>query len=402
MFPASNFKKLQVMSLAKEGCVKTGLDRLRGGGFAGIQEEDVGLVANHTACTRDLEFILDAFRREGGKRVRVIFSPEHGLMGDVADAVKVDSYFDDELNVHVFSLYGKTYEPPISLVREVEALVYDIQDVGARWYTYISTLYYSIRAASRAGVAMYVLDRPNPVTGIRIEGPILEPEYKSFVGIHEIPVRYGLTPGELALLFNEEENLGADIKVIRMENWRREMWFDSTGLPWIPPSPNIPTLNSAIVYLGTCLVEGVNMSEGRGTPKPFEYVGAPWIRPTVLARKLRELSLEGAGFRPVYFRPCTSKYSGERCGGVHVHVLDRDLFRPLRVALSIIKAVRELYPGKFEWRTIDGRCWFDQLIGNRYVREMIEDGSSLEDIERAWAGDTARFEERAGRYFLYT
>ena len=382
------------------GAVKTGLDVLVEEKLKSIEGDKVGLVINHTALTRDLEFIVDVFRR-CGKEIPVVFSPEHGLMGDVADAVKVESYRDPDLDVYVYSLYGKTYEPPLDLVRDLDALVYDIQDLGVRWYTFISTLYYSLRAAAKANTPIYVLDRPNPVTGVAIEGPVLDPRFKSFVGIYRLPTRYALTCGELALLYNKEEGFNADLKVIEMRNWRRSMWYDETGLIWVPPSPNIPSLETATIYLGTCLIEGTNISEGRGTPNPFVYIGAPWIKPRDLARRMNSLNLKGVKFRPIYFRPSVSKYAGERCGGVQVHLIDREKFQPLRTGLYLIKTVMEMYPDKFEWRVFKGEYFFDKLIGRGYVRKYLEEGYDIEYIEETWLKDLQEYRDRIKDIMLY-
>ncbi|HDJ89685.1 MAG TPA: DUF1343 domain-containing protein [Thermoprotei archaeon] len=334
--------------------------------------------------------------------MKVVFSPEHGLMGDFPDGVKVKSYFDTDFNVNVYSLYGYRYEPPIDVIKDLDAVIYDIQDVGARWYTFISTLYHTVRSCSKAGVKLYILDRPNPVTGVRIEGPILEDSFRSFIGIYNIPVRYGLTPGELACLYNVEENFSVDIDVIKLNGWSRRMWFDDTDLLWIPPSPNIPTFMSALIYLGTCLFEGTNISEGRGTTKPFEYIGAPWINPRKLTIELNKIGMKGVKFRPIYFRPNASKYSDEKCGGIHILVTDRERFKPLETALHIISIIRKMYPDKFEWRYSGGKYWFDMLIGNNYVRKMIEEEYDVNEIKDRWIKDLNRFKEKVKKYFLYT
>ncbi len=381
--------------------VESGLDHLVKSKFKDIYEEKIGLVINHTALTKNLDFIIDVFRKFG-KDVRVAFSPEHGLMGDFPDGVKVKSYFNKEFNIDVYSLYGYRYEPPLHVIKDLDAVIYDIQDVGVRWYTFISTLYYTVKSCSKAGIKLYVLDRPNPVTGVKIEGPILEDDFKSFVGIFNIPVRYGLTPGELAYLYNVEANFNADINVIRLVGWKRKMWFDDTDLFWIPPSPNIPTFITSLVYIGTCLFEGINISAGRGTTKPFEYIGAPWISPKKLVSELNKLNLNGVMFRPIYFRPFASKYSGVKCGGIHIIITDREKFKPLETSLHIILTIRKMYSNKFEWRRVGEEYWFDKLIGNSYVRKMIEEESSVDDIKDKWMRDLNRFKEKVKKYFLYT
>ena len=374
----------------------TGLDILINNKFKDIKEDKVSLVINHTALSSRLEHILDII----GKKVVTVFTPEHGLMGDIAEGRKYSSYFDKEFNVMVYSLYGNDREPPAELLKECDAIIYDIQDAGVRWYTYESTLYYTIKGASKVKIPVYVLDRPNPINGVKVEGPILESSYRSFVGISEIPIRHGLTIGELASFFNLNYNFNADLRIIRMKNWSRKYWFNDTGLPWVPPSPNMPSVDTAIVYPGFGLIEGTNLSEGRGTTKPFEFIGAPWIKPRELAKRLNSLKIPGVLFRPIYFRPWTSKYAGKRCGGVQVHIIDREIFKPISVALTLIKYAFEFYK-EFEWRKINDKYWFDILIGNSKVREMIERGEEIEDIEKYWMEPLLNFYSKREKYLLY-
>jgi len=323
-------------------------------------------------------------------------------MGEHADGVKVDSYYDKDFGVRVVSLYSEVRAPPRELLKEVEAVIYDIQDLGLRWYTYISTLYYVVKASGDAGIPLYVFDRPNPLTGEYVEGPVLRLEYRSFVGIGEIPVRYGLTPAELALFFNEKYSLSAEIHVVKMEDWKRSNWFDETGLPWIPPSPNIPTFTTALVYAGFCILEGTNISEGRGTTKPFEYFGAPWINWKELLQYLKSAKLDGVAFRPVRFRPYASKYANTVCKGFQIYVLNRSKFRSLFIALKVVEAVMRIHPDNFEWRCHDSRCWFDFLLGTSEVRRRLDSGERVEDFYHKFEKEAREFKEKYSHIRLYS
>ncbi|HDI74715.1 MAG TPA: DUF1343 domain-containing protein, partial [Thermoprotei archaeon] len=270
--------------------VKTGLDHLIEVKES-LRDLEVGLVVNHTSLTGDFTHLIEVAKNYARKIV--VFAPEHGLSGALPPGATYTNYFDEDYSVEVYSLYGETREPPQDIVSSLDCLIYDIQDIGVRCYTYISTLYYCIKSAGKTSTPIYVLDRPNPLTGSTIEGPLVKEEYISFIGIAPIPMRYGLTAGELAEYFNTKYSLGAEVHVYPLEGWKREMWFDETGLYWIPPSPNIPTLTTALIYVGSVLIEGTNLSEGRGTTKPFEYIGAPWIKPVDLAKKMNKLNLPG-------------------------------------------------------------------------------------------------------------
>jgi len=382
--------------------VKTGLDVLVEEDFRRIRGRTIGIVANQASTTRELTHIVEEARRKGRCNVEIVFSPEHGFAGAIACGEKITGeYYDLDYNIRVFSLYGDTYKPPIELLEKLDALVFDLQDVGVRWYTYTSTLYYCIEACSEAGIPIYVLDRPNPITGEIIEGPILNYKYKSFVGIAEVPVRYGLTIGELALLINDKYNLKADLQVVTMKNWKRDYWFSDTGLIWIPPSPNMPTPETATVYPGTTLLEGTNISEGRGTTKPFELVGAPWIKARKLAEKLNASGISGVIFRPAYFKPSTSKYAGELCGGVQVHVTDKEEFRAFEAGVHIICAVKDLYPDKLRWIKRAGVYFIDQLAGTNKLREMVDSGADPWEIIDELERDLDNFVIEREKYLVY-
>ena len=285
------------------------------------------------------------------------------------------------------------------MVKDVDVLIFDIQDVGTRVYTYLATMAYAMQASAENGISFIVLDRPNPINGIDLEGPLLEyPQYSSFVGLYPIPVRFAMTMGELAQLFNNgflEKK--ANLKVIPMRGWKREMWFDQTSLPWVAPSPNMPTLDTATVYPGQVYFEGTNVSEGRGTTRPFELFGAPWIDGYDLAKKLNALALPGIRFREAWFTPTFSKFEGLLCGGAQIHVLDRTKYRPFETALYILKAIREMYPENFEFH----KDYFDKIIGSSKVREAIENGTSIQEIVQGYKQGLDHFSELRKPYLLY-
>ena len=315
------------------------------------------------------------------------------------------STVDARTGLPVYSLYGETKVPTAAMLDGVEVLVFDIQDVGVRFYTYIWTMSYVLEAAAAYDIPLIVLDRPNPIGGLIREGPLLEPGYASFVGRYLLPVRHGLTVGELARLFNAERALGADLTVVETTGWRRSMWFDETGLPWVPPSPAMPKLETATVYPGTCLLEGTNVSAGRGTATPFESVGAPWIEGHRLASALNDLSLPGVRFRPVTFCPSASQYRGQTCKGVTLHVTDRGAFRPLRAGLHVVSAIQRLWPDAFSWlkTSWEGRPpHFDLLIGNGWVRRSLDQGHPVEEIVARWQGASGSFDALWSRYALYS
>jgi uncharacterized protein YbbC (DUF1343 family) len=284
-------------------------------------------------------------------RLTAFFGPQHGFLGQTQDnMVEWKSYEHPRLHIPVYSLYGEHREPTAEMLAALDVLIVDLQDIGSRYYTFIWTLYLCMRACERCGVAVVVLDRPNPINGETTEGPVLNPNYKSFVGMHSLPVRHGRTIGELAQQFRNEAFPNCELSVLPIKNWDRAMWLDQTGLPWVMPSPNIPALDTAAVYPGMCLLEGTNVSEGRGTTRPFEIFGAPFIDTQKLCDELNASRLPGAFFRENYFQPTFHKFAGELCGGAQLHVLDRNSFRPFETGVEIIRAIRNLYPGQFKWK----------------------------------------------------
>lgn len=381
--------------------VKAGVDVLLENPEKHLRGSRIGLVTNPTGVTVNLTPALDALHDHPGVRLKAVFGPEHGARGDVQDALPVGHSIDPSTGLPVYSLYGEFMKPTAEMLEGVDALVFDIQDIGARFYTYASTLTYSMQAAAEHGVSLIVLDRPNPVNGLTIEGNILEPRFASFIGLHPMPIRHGLTIGELARFVNQE--IGAELTVVSMRGWRRGMWFDETDLPWVQPSPNIPTLDIATVYPGTCLFEGVNVSEGRGTTRPFEYLGAPWIDGERWAAELNSLGLGGVRFRASSFTPSFSKYEGQRCSGVQLHVLNRSSFRPVETTLHMLAAVLRLWPDEFRWLepSYDRRRHFDLLAGTSKTREALSRGTPVQEIVDGWTERLEGFDEMRRDFLLY-
>jgi uncharacterized protein YbbC (DUF1343 family) len=389
--------------------VRAGLDVLRADGFAPLRGLSVGLVTHPAAVAADLRHAANLLAAAPGLRLAALFGPEHGLFGEAQDLVGVPNGSDADPGLRVHSLYGDTVEslrPADEQLAGLDALVIDLQDVGSRYYTFQATMLFCLEAASRRGLRVVVLDRPNPLGGEAIEGPTLRPGFESFVGIHLLPTRHGLTIGELARLYTAERGLGAGLVVVPCEGWRREMDFERTGLPWVLPSPNMPTVDTAFVYPGQCLLEGTNLSEGRGTTRPFELCGAPWIDPHRLCAHLHDERLPGVAFRPAWFRPTFHKFAGQTCGGVQVHVLDREAFRPVRTGLVLLAALRDLSGEAFAWRRepyefVADRPAIDLLFGNDRERTALEAGQAAAVVARSWEPEEAAFRDRRRAFLLY-
>ena len=329
--------------------VSLGSDRLLAS--SALQGRRVGVVCNPASVDAELRNIVDRVLGLKETTLAAIFGPQHGFRSDVQEnMIETGHTRDDDRRVPIYSLYSETREPTAEMLAGLDLLVVDLQDVGTRIYTYIYTMANCLRAARRHGVKVVVCDRPNPIGGAAVEGPMLVRGYESFVGLFPIPMRHGMTIGELARLFNEEFDIGADLEVVAMDGWRREMYFDDTNVPWVLPSPNLPTLDSAIVYPGTVLFEGTNVSEGRGTTRPFELLGAPWIHAETFAESLNRLGLPGVKFRPTVIEPTFHKHAHAPCGGCQIHVLDRRAFRPVETGVALLTAFRACGPGRFAWR----------------------------------------------------
>ncbi|MBF0705516.1 DUF1343 domain-containing protein [Alkalihalobacillus hwajinpoensis] len=368
-----------------------------------IEGKSVGLITNPTGVDQELNSIVDLLHNDSDVDLKALYGPEHGVRGSAQAGEYVEYYTDEETGLPVYSLYGSTKKPTPEMLEGIDVLLFDIQDVGTRFYTYIYTMAYAMEAASENDIEFIVLDRPNPLGGEAVEGPVLDDEYASFVGKYEIPLRHGMTVGELASLFNEEFEIGADLTVVEMDKWKRDMYYDDTPLEWVLPSPNMPTLDTALAYPGAALIEGTNVSEGRGTTKPFELIGAPFINATELAGELNELKLPGVDFRAASFTPSFSKHAGELTHGVQIHVTDKEAFKPVKTGLSLVKTIHDLYPEDFEFRAENsaGVSFFDLLVGNGWIREGIENGDSVKKMEKQWEDDLKDFKEVREDYLLY-
>jgi uncharacterized protein YbbC (DUF1343 family)/CubicO group peptidase (beta-lactamase class C family) len=373
--------------------VRSGIDVLAASGFAPLKGKRIGVITNHTGIDASGRSTLSLLLRAPGVKVGAIFSPEHGLSGQLDE--KVASGRDAATGLPVYSLYGKNMRPTAAMLRGLDALVYDIQDVGVRFYTYITTMAYAMEAAAGAGLDFYVLDRPDPITASLVQGPVLDPDLKSFIGYYPLPVRYGMTAGELAQLFNKERGIGARLHVVRMEGYRRGAWLDQTGLRWVNPSPNLRSLTQAILYPGVGMIESANVSVGRGTSTPFEIVGAPWVSGDRLARYLNERRLPGVSFAPVSFTPGARPYAHHRCEGVRVKIVDRAVLDTPALGVELAAALYRLYPGKFQLDQTVG------MIGSRQVLQAIKNCDDPKVIEQKWQPGLEAFGRLRARYLLY-
>ncbi|QIA26585.1 DUF1343 domain-containing protein [Thermaerobacter sp. PB12/4term] len=396
---------LEQRHVAARRRVRTGLEVLLTDRLDLIRGKRVGIITNPTGVLPDLRHGVDALATAEGVHVVAIFGPEHGFRGSAQAGGSEGSYVDERTGVPVYDLYGKNRDAIAQLFQNtgVEVVLFDIQDVGTRYYTYIWTMADALEAAALAGTEFIVLDRPNPTGGIQAEGPVLHPEYSSFVGRYPIAQRHGMTVGELALLFNDRfvpDRTGgrrAQLTVIPMQGWFRDMYYEETGLPWVMPSPNMPTVDTAMAYIGMGLMEGTNLSEGRGTTRPFELIGAPYID-WQLSHRLAHAKLPGVRFREAYFAPTFSKYAGRTIGGIQLYVTDRDEFDPIRTAITIIVETKRLYGDRFQWRS---DFWIDRLTGSTQVRTAVDAGQSPEAIVAGWQDELAEFRALREQYLLY-
>jgi uncharacterized protein YbbC (DUF1343 family) len=367
----------------------------------------VGVVCNHASIDRGFSHVIDRVNGCEGVTLAAIFGPQHGFRSDVQDNMVETPHRDDpRRRVPIYSLYSETREPTAEMLSGIDALVIDLQDIGARIYTYIYTMANCLRAAARHGVTVIVCDRPNPIGGVEVEGATLRRGWESFVGLFPIPMRHGMTIGELAKLFNDAFGIGASLDVVKMEGWTRDMYADVTGLPWVMPSPNMPTLDTAIVYPGTVLFEGTMLSEGRGTTRPFELVGAPWIDAEPFAAAMNGAGLGGVYFRPAGFEPTFQKHAKQPCGGCQVHVTDRAAFKPVITGVALIDMFRRFDPSRFAWRQPPyeyehDKMPIDILAGSDVLRTQIESGAPMRDIAASWADDEAAFRRLRAPYLLY-
>jgi len=370
----------------------TGIDVLARDGFKALDGRKVGLITNHTGVDHDGRTTLELLHAAPNVTLVALYSPEHGLKGELDERVADTS--DPLTGLKVFSLYGETRKPSAESLAGVDTLVYDIQDIGARFYTYIATLGLCMEAAAENGLRFVVLDRPNPITGTRVSGPLNDRDGK-FTAYHTVPVAHGMTVGELAQMYNGERKIGCDLQVVRMEGWRRSMWLDETNLTWVHPSPNMRSLTQATLYPGICLLEACNVSVGRGTDTPFEVFGAPWIREREVAARLNSLKLPGVRFVPYRFTPTASKFKDQACGGVQILLVDRDAFEPVESGLSIVRELNNLYSGQFEIDKVDN------LLFNKAVLEEVKASSTARTYAELWRADQAEFMRMRAGYLLY-
>ncbi|MBP2017504.1 uncharacterized protein YbbC (DUF1343 family) [Symbiobacterium terraclitae] len=361
----------------------------------------VGIVTNHTGVNSRLESIIDLLAADPEVQVTALFSPEHGIRGDAAAGEKVGSSVDPVTGLPVHSLYGETRKPTPEMLRDVDVLLFDLQDAGVRFYTYTWTLAYCMQAAAENGKRLVVLDRPNPIGGVQVEGGVVQPGLESFVGLYPVATRHGLTHGEIATWINDRFGIGCDLTVVPVDGWRRAMWWDETGLPFVPPSPAANGLEMLTLYPGLCFLEGTNLSEGRGTALPFQVFGAPWLDERKTVAELSRRNLPGVLFRPTYFTPWTSKHKGEHCRGVQIHVVDRAAVRPVALGAHVVEAVRRLHPGKFEWVSWGRIRSLDRLSGSDLLYRAAEGELPLEDVLARWEEESRRFAAESAAYHLY-
>lgn len=382
--------------------IKTGLEVLRQKGYKPLRGQQVGLLTNPSAVDANLDSTYDILCNDERINVTTLYAPEHGFMGAISEGEKIHTQQDPRTGLPIYSLYtSESARPTEEMFQDVDVVICDIQDIGVRYYTFTWTISHLLEAAAENAVTVVLLDRPNPLGGVNVYGPALKPELSSLVGRYPVPVLHGMTLGEAIWMINETWNKTlARLSIIPCEGWRRETRWEDTDLSWIPPSPNIPHLKTLHHYPGACLLEGTNLSEGRGTPLPFEITGAPWIDGTKLAKHLNTQEwLEGCGvrFRPHVFEPTRSKWTGETCQGIQAHIVDPAEWNPIKTWLNVIKAIHHLYPDDFAWHT----AHFDRLIGSQAVREAIEDGKSIGSLTPDWLVDAAQFSEDRKPFLLY-
>lgn len=377
----------------RPGRVQTGIDILEAQKFAPLRGKHIGLITNHTGLDFQGKSTIELLAHAPGVQVVAIFSPEHGLAGQMDE--RVSSAKDPSTGLQVFSLYGETLRPTDDMLKGVDALVFDIQDAGVRFYTYNVTMAYAMEEAAKRNIPFYVLDRPNPIGGEIVEGPMLDADKTSFVGYYPLPVRYGLTVGELAQFFNAENHINSDLHVIAMKNWHRNYFFESTGVRWLPPSPNLRTMKGAILYPGLEVLLNAGVSVGRGTEAPFEEFGAPWMDGSRVASALNQAHLPGLKFVARPFIPVSGLYAGRRCGGVAIRVGDRAAVRSMRMGLEIAVLLKKMYPQDFDVsKTIT-------LLGNADTVQKLQDGVPAAEIISSWQPALATFEQLRRKYFLY-
>ncbi len=387
--------------------VRLGVERLLHEQASLLKGARIGVVCNQASVDHSLRHAADLFAEERGWKLKALFGPQHGIRGDLQDnMIETPHATDAETGMPVYSLYSETREPTERMLEEVDVLVFDLQDVGCRIYTFVYTLANCMKAAARYGKKVVVCDRPNPINGEQVEGIVLEPGFESFVGQFPLATRHGMTVCELARMFRDHFGIACDLELVLMEGWERGLWHDETDAPWVLPSPNMPTLDTATAFPGTVHLEGTQLSEGRGTSRPLEFSGAPYMDAAEYARRLNGLGLPGVYFRSCYFQPTFQKHAGRTCGGVQVHPLDRSTFEPTIAGAALVKVAYELYPDKFLWKEppyeyVYDRNPFDVIAGSDSLRKAIEGGESLEDIHSSWEEPLKDFQALRSKFLAY-
>ncbi len=381
--------------------VKPGIDVLLAEQLDLVKGKNVGLITNPTGVNSQLQSTIDLLYNHPAVNLVAIFGPEHGARGNVHAGDKIDDIVDEKTGIRIFSLYGKNRKPSQEMLENVDVLIYDIQDIGCRSYTYIYTMSYSMEAARESNIPFIVLDRPNPLGGELVDGPILEKQYKSFVGMYPIPYVYGLTCGEVAKYFNKEYDINCDLKVVKMSGWKREMTFEDTGLQWIPTSPHIPHAISALYYPTTGIIGELHTLDiGIGYTNPFEFLGQTWIDGSELAEELNSRNIHGIYFRPIYYTPYYFKNEKEHLQGVHLHIYDDQNFKPVEAQMHMLTAVKKLYPDQ-DFFNPNRNAMFDKVVGLSDLREDINNGVTAEEIINTWRKDVKNFKEKSQKYYLY-
>lgn len=395
------------MVFSKRAKVKLGLEKSLTDKFNVLKHSGIGLICNQASVNHDFEHAADLFFEHPEINLKALFGPQHGIRGDVQDnMIETTHTVDARTNLPIYSLYSETRKPTLEMLENIDVLVFDLQDIGGRVYTFIYTMAYAMQACAEFGKKFVVCDRPNPINGKEVEGDLLQIGHESFVGQYPIPMRHGMTVGELAKFFNEEFKIGCDLEILSMDGWERDFYLDETDAPWVVPSPNMPTVDTAVVFPGTVYFEGTQISEGRGTTRPFEYVGAPFVESFEFAEALKKLDLEGVVFRPTGFQPTFQKFAGQTCGGVFLHVTDREKFKPVLTGIALVKTLYEMYPENFRWKEPPyeyelERNPFDVIAGNVDLRRQIESKVDLAEISDGWKSDEQKFSELRRKYLLY-
>lgn len=381
--------------------MKLGLDVFIEKEFKQFKGKRIGLITNMTGVNKELVSSIDLFHNHDDINLVALYAPEHGIRGDAKEGEQVDSSIDPATKLPVYSLYGDTRKPNKEMIEDIDVMVFDLQDIGSRYYTFIYTMAYVMEACKENEKQFIVLDRPNPINGVSVEGNLVEENVRSFVGLLPIPNRHGMTVGELALLFRDEFSYTCDLTVIPMEGWKRDVYFDELNLNWVPPTPNTTGIDMTILYPGTCLVEGTNLSEGRGTTKPFEHVGAPFIDGQELAKKFNEQNIPGVIARPTSFVPTYQKHLGETCSGIQLHIVDRNEINALETGILLLRTIAKLYPNDFEFiKNENGKYFFDLLAGTKSLKESILNDPTTNFIEE-YQVELEGFKQIKEKYHLY-